>query len=92
MLQCLRFHHKQSTKLFRTSKFNRHGVRSYSQALFQQNVIKASVELPILKRCIYSTGVAENVAAAQEHSQYESNILPKSARVVICGGGVMGGK
>lgn len=31
-----------------------------------------------------------NGPVESQRSQYESNVLPRNARVVICGGGVMG--
>lgn len=94
MLQCLRIHHKQSAKIFRLRAYNQNGIRNYSLTIFTQNArrIESSAESLVFKRSIHSTGLAGNSALPQERSQYESNTLPKNARVVICGGGIMGGK
>lgn len=94
MLQCLHFHRKQSTLLFRTFRlkaFSQHGIRNYSDAILTPRTI-AAAEISVSKRCLHSTSTSGDAAVAQEQSQYESNTLPKSARVVICGGGIMGGK
>lgn len=93
MLQCLRIHHKQSSKIFRLRAYNENGIRNYSHTIFAQNArrIESSAESLVFTRSIHSAGLARNSALPQEHSQYESNALPKNARVVICGGGIMGG-
>lgn len=94
MLHCLHFYRKPSTQLFRTFRlkaFSEHGIRNYSDAISSRRIISAA-EISVLKRCLHSTSTSGNVAVTQEQSLYESNALPKSARVVICGGGIMGGK
>lgn len=80
MLKCLRLHQTKSTNVFpSTALFTRNA---------QNNKVNSSVP-----RCIHSTGVpVQQSALALERSKYESITLPQSTRVVICGGGVMGGK
>lgn len=95
MLTCLRLHYTQSTNIFPSSRFKSlsHHIHRYrSHIYFTQNAQNTEfTSLP--KRCIHVTSAPSTSSAlAQEHSKYESNTLPKNARVVICGGGVMGGK
>lgn len=92
MLKCLRFHQTKSTNVFPSIRFKAFrycSSRHQSIALFTQNAQNNKVDSAV-QRCIHST--AQQSALAQERSKYESNNLPQSTRVVICGGGVMGGK
>lgn len=98
MLKCLHLHHRQSTNIFQTYKpkiYHQHGNCFHSHALFTRKAPDKHIQTVLLesKRCIQSTGISSNfTAVAQERSKYEKNTLPNNARVVICGGGVMGGK
>lgn len=95
MLNCLRLQHKQSTNVFPSIRSKSlgyfHGNRCHSNARFTQNVQNSNITSASV-RCIHSANLPMfSTATAPERTKYESNILPKNARVVICGGGVMGG-
>lgn len=95
MLRCLHLHHTQSTKIFPSIRFkslSHHINRHRSFTFFtkkSQNIEFTSSP----KRNIHVTSlISSSTALPQQQTKYESNTLPKNARVVICGGGVMGGK
>lgn len=96
MFKSLRLNNQQSSKIFQScSNFN-------TLSCYGNCIESLAVRLRIgakdsrcysIKRNIQTTSCSSNFApaAAQECSKYETNTLPKNARVVICGGGVMGG-
>lgn len=93
MFKSLRLNNKQSSKILKSCSYNAftcHGnCASRSRTTTNPNVFKCCE----VKRNIHSVSGSANFAAAveQERTKYEANTLPKNARVVICGGGVMGG-
>lgn len=99
MLKCLRLHQTKSTNVFpsiRYKSFTHRSSQHYqSHALFSRNAQKPKLSpVPLAaQRCFHTAGGPEHQSAvAQERNKYESSTLPQSTRVVICGGGVMGGK
>lgn len=98
MFKSLRLNNKQSSKIFQSCSFNSltcHGncIESFSSRLRTTTNPKA-FKCCDVKRNIQSISCSANFApqaVAQERTKYETNTLPKNARVVICGGGVMGG-
>lgn len=95
MFKSLRLNNKQSSKLFQSYSFNTltcHGncIESLASRLRTTTNPEFFYEV---KRNIQSISCLTNLApaVAQERTKYETNTLPKNARVVICGGGVMGG-
>lgn len=96
MLKCLYLNHKQCVKVFQTIRFQKFHTNRNDQSLYahltQCIPISKSNSLFVESfRCIQTTSTANNSVVAQERSKYESNTLPKETRVVICGGGVIGG-
>lgn len=95
MFKCLRWYQTKNANVFpsiRFKAFNNRFSRHHSSKLFTQNA-QNKTRVSTTQRSIYAVGVAtQQTAVAQERSKYESNALPQNARVVICGGGVMGGK
>lgn len=98
MLKTLRLNNKQSSKIFiQSCNFNTvtcHGNCTESLASRLRITAHPNVfNCCDVKRNIQSISCLTNFApaVAQERTKYETNTVPKNARVVICGGGVMGG-
>lgn len=97
MLKCMCWNHKQSTKVLsaRFQAFHHYDRFNHSYAQFNSRFApksKHSSAFTASNRCIRTTGISSNSTLTQERSKYESNALPKEAKVVVCGGGVIGGK
>lgn len=98
MLKCLRLNHQQSSKVFQSCRFNTlccHTNRTESHTFRSRTASNLGVSSCCVAKCSIQTVSRSTDFApslAQERTKYESNALPKNARVVICGGGVMGGK
>lgn len=99
MFKSLRLNNKESSKIFHSCRFNTlscHGNCNKSLASRLRTTTDSNVSrCYVVKRNIQNISCLANfapaVAVTQEQSKYETNALPKNARVVVCGGGVMGG-
>lgn len=95
MLKFLHLHHKQSTKVLLSTRFKSWRYLHYViHAHCKRNAQISSLNTvsPESKHCIHTAGLPVHASAvAVERSKYGSNSLPRNARIVICGGGVMGG-
>lgn len=99
MFKCLRLHQTKSTNVFPSIRFrafsnctSRHHLFTHFTRNAQNFKVNSSFIASDKNIHTAAAVPVQQSAVAQENIKYESNTLPKNARVVICGGGVMGGK
>lgn len=90
MLNCLRLQCKQSSNLIKLRTCSKHHENKSQSKLFYTNNTNNLTYKSLISAANYYSSVALNSESITEQSQYESNLLPKQAKAVICGGGIMG--
>lgn len=99
MFKSLRLNNKQSSKIIHSCSFNTLSCHGNCNESLASRRLRTTTDSKVsgccvVKRDIQSISCSTNfapAAVAQERTKYETNTLPKNTRVVICGGGVMGG-
>lgn len=95
MLHCLRSHSNCSVNVLNDLRFRYiFKNRLYSNTNIAQKCPKHKNQLKystIHRRFLHLSAVPANfITSSNEPGRYESNAVPRHARIVICGGGAMG--